>query len=209
MPAVFTLPFAAPHSSLTTYLHVFCYCNHNYHDCLQLTVLPSGVSTCKLARVFTFDVPQLNGAIIHASTNEAPIMAVSACRHCNPARLCKLWFDDSLLQHIPGIPHTNGPILTACHACKGVRHGSSEWRSTTAQMHRGHCKDCLEPAYQVLVYDMEGMQQFHEASHCSTIVHQPLYHDNHNVKRKVHHSRHGSDDTARKRHTHNTMILAM
>ena len=69
----------------------------------------------------TFDIPDLQRTIKHATPNEAPIMVVCTGSHSNPARLSQLRLDDSLLQHIPGVPHTYGPILAAGHASVAIR----------------------------------------------------------------------------------------
>lgn len=47
-------------------------------------------------------------------------MVVGAGSHSNSARLGQLRLDDSLLQHIPGVPHTYGPILAAGHASVAI-----------------------------------------------------------------------------------------
>ncbi len=47
-------------------------------------------------------------------------MVIGTSSHSNPARLGQLRLDDSLLQHIPGVPHTYGPILAAGHASVAV-----------------------------------------------------------------------------------------
>ena len=47
-------------------------------------------------------------------------MVVGTGSYSNPARLGQLRLDDSLLQHIPGVPHTDGPILAAGHASVAV-----------------------------------------------------------------------------------------
>ncbi len=47
-------------------------------------------------------------------------MVVGTGSYSNPARLGQLRLDDSLLQHIPGVPHTYGPILAAGHASVAV-----------------------------------------------------------------------------------------
>lgn len=47
-------------------------------------------------------------------------MVVGTGSHSNPARLGQLRLDDCLLQHVPGIPHTYGPIVAAGHACVPV-----------------------------------------------------------------------------------------
>ena len=43
-------------------------------------------------------------------------MVVGTGSDSNPARFGQLWLDDGLLQHVPGIPHTYGPIVAAGHA---------------------------------------------------------------------------------------------
>ena len=43
-------------------------------------------------------------------------MVVGTGSDSNPARFGQLWLDDCLLQHVPGIPHTYGPIVAASHA---------------------------------------------------------------------------------------------
>ncbi|KAA6427986.1 MAG: hypothetical protein FRX49_02648 [Trebouxia sp. A1-2] len=68
----------------------------------------------------TFDIPDLQSAIKHATPNEAPIMVVGTGSHSNSARLGQLRLDDSLLQHVPGVPHTYGAILAAGHASVAV-----------------------------------------------------------------------------------------
>ncbi len=47
-------------------------------------------------------------------------MVVGTGSHSNSARLGQLRLDDSLLQNIPGVPHTYGPILAAGHASVAV-----------------------------------------------------------------------------------------
>ncbi len=48
-------------------------------------------------------------------------MVVGTGSHSNSARLGQLRLDDCLLQHIPGVPHTYGPILAAGHASVAIR----------------------------------------------------------------------------------------
>ena len=68
------------------------------------------------AAQLTFDIPDLQSAIEHTTTNQAPIVVVGTCSDGNPARFSQLWLNDRLLEHIPGVPHTYGPIITASHA---------------------------------------------------------------------------------------------
>lgn len=47
-------------------------------------------------------------------------MVVGASSDSNPAGLSQLGLDDSLLQHVPGVPHTYGPVIAAGHAREAV-----------------------------------------------------------------------------------------
>ena len=74
----------------------------------------------RLAGRLTFDIPDLQSAVKHATPNETAIMVVGTGSHSDSAGLDQLGFDDGLLQHVPGVPHAYGAVLAAGHASVAV-----------------------------------------------------------------------------------------
>ena len=104
-------------------------------------------------------------------------MVVRTGSHSNPARLGQLRLDDSLLQHIPGVPHTYGPILAAGHASVavcGVPLGMSAGTDVSRgvpQSPNGHVPRQADPtllAVSVIHLDLGGACGNQECVPCTT-----------------------------------------